>query len=239
MDDFDAKAVQAAKDALLLDSFVLQNEFFILRSASSAVHRYVTKSDDEWSIALSAFVQAIKEYSIDKGHFMSFAQLVIKRKLIDYIRTQSKYSTEISIDPSDFDFNPDEEEEDAAMKIAVAKTLVHQPDDSLKLEIEAANQEFSAYGFSFFDLTDCSPKAAKTKLACAKAVVFLLQNPVLIEEMKKSKMLPIKSIEKSVKIPRKILERHRKYIIAATEIMTGDYPFLAGYMKYIQEELDK
>lgn len=239
MDDFDAKAVQAAKDALLLDSFVRQNEFFILRCASSSVHRYVTKSDDEWSIALSAFVQAIKEYSIDKGHFMSFAQLVIKRKLIDYIRTQSKYSTEISIDPSDFDFNPDEEEDDAAMKIAVAKTLVHRPDDSLKLEIEAANQEFSAYGFSFFDLTDCSPKAAKTKLACAKAVVFLLQNPLLMKEMEKSKMLPIKSIEKSIKIPRKILERHRKYIIAATEIMKGDYPFLAGYMKYIKEELDK
>lgn len=239
MDDFDAKAVQAAKDALLLDSFVRQNEFFILRCASSSVHRYVTKSDDEWSIALSAFVQAIKEYSIDKGHFMSFAQLVIKRKLIDYIRTQSKYSTEISIDPSDFDFNPDEEEDDAAMKIAVAKTLVHRPDDSLKLEIEAANQEFSAYGFSFFDLTDCSPKAAKTKLACAKAVVFLLQNPLLMKEMEKSRMLPIKSIEKSIKIPRKILERHRKYIIAATEIMKGDYPFLAGYMKYIKEELDK
>lgn len=239
MDDFDAKAVQAAKDALLLDSFVRQNEFFILRCASSSVHRYVTKSDDEWSIALSAFVQAIKEYSIDKGHFMSFAQLVIKRKLIDYIRTQSKYSTEISIDPSNFDFNPDEEEDDAAMKIAVAKTLVHQPDDSLKLEIEAANQEFSAYGFSFFDLTNCSPKAAKTKLACAKAVVFLLQNPLLMKEMEKSRMLPIKSIEKSIKIPRKILERHRKYIIAATEIMKGDYPFLASYMKYIKEELDK
>ncbi len=51
--------------------------------------------------------------------------------------------------------------------------------------------------------------------------------------------MPVTLIEKNSKVPRKILERHRKYIIAAAEIMTGDYPCLAGYMRYIREELLK
>ena len=239
MEDFDTKAVQAAKDGQLMDSFVRQNEFYILKCASSSVHRYVTKSDDEWSIALSAFVQAVREYSIEKGHFMSFAQLIIKRKLIDYVRTQSKYHTEILVDPADFECSPEEDEEDVGMKAAVAKAIRHQPDDSLKLEIEAANQAFSAYGFSFFDLTACSPKAEKTKKACAKAVAFVIHHPLLVSEMKKSKLLSIKIIQENTDIPRKILERHRKYILAAVEIMTGDYPFLVGYLQYIREELNK
>jgi len=35
-------------------------------------------------------------------------------------------------------------------------------------------------------------------------------------------------------VPRKIIERHRKYIIAATEIVGGDYPHLSQYMSFIK-----
>jgi len=31
-------------------------------------------------------------------------------------------------------------------------------------------------------------------------------------------------------VPRKVLERHRKYIIAAVVILTGDYPGLTDYL---------
>jgi len=52
-------------------------------------------------------------------------------------------------------------------------------------------------------------------------------------------MLPIKDIESCEKLPRKILERHRKYIIAGAEILKGDYPILSGYLKFVREELEK
>ena len=113
------------------------------------------------------------------------------------------------------------------------------PDNSLKLEIEAASQILSTYGFSFYDLAGCSPKAEKTKKACAKAVAYIIRNPLIASEMMSTKLLPVKLIEKNSNIPRKIIERHRKYIIAAVEIMTGDYPFLAEYMRFIREELDR
>jgi RNA polymerase sigma factor len=57
-----------------------------------------------------------------------------------------------------------------------------------------------------------------------------------VSELRRSKQLPLKNIEKSAQVPRKILERHRKYIIAAIEILSGEYPNLAEYLRYIREE---
>ena len=55
--------------------------------------------------------------------------------------------------------------------------------------------------------------------------------------MRDSKQLPIKIIEKNTDIPRKILERYRKYLIAVAEILSGDYPYLSEYLSYIKKEV--
>ncbi len=39
-------------------------------------------------------------------------------------------------------------------------------------------------------------------------------------------------------LPRKIIERHRKYIIAGIEIISGNYPILSEYLKFVREELE-
>jgi len=92
--------------------------------------------------------------------------------------------------------------------------------------LDTISQVLAAYGFSFMDLADCSPKAQKTKAACAKAVSFLLARPMLKAEMRNSKQVPIKIVEKNTGLPRKIIERHCKYIIAVVEILNGDYPYI-------------
>jgi RNA polymerase sigma factor len=155
------------------------------------------------------------------------------------MRAQNKYHFEVATDPVLFDVPPDGESDDLAVRLAVYKQDSTREQDSLKLEIEAANAAFGEYGFSFFDLASCSPKAGKTKTSCAKAVGYLLQSPALITEMRTVHRLPMQFLEKNIKIPRKILERHRKYIIAAVEILSGEYPFLAEYMRTIREEIGK
>ena len=217
----------------------IKYENFILKCASSVARCYISKNDDEWSIALAAFLEAIKSYSIEKGSFLNFAELVMRRRTVDYIRSKSRYAPEIPINPALFDTDSDEEEDDLSVKISVAEKVSNPTDNSLKLEIELANDVFSSYGFTFFDLADCSPKAGKTKQACARAITYMLKTPILVSNMKVLKLLPIKMIEKNTKIPRKVLERHRKYIIAAIEIISGDYPYLAEYMRFIREEFNR
>jgi RNA polymerase sigma factor len=236
--ELDSLALSAKSDPSVRESLIRQQEYYILKCASKACHRYITRSDDEWSVSLLAFSQAIDSYDLNKGSFLSFTELVIKRRLIDYSKSLMKYNSEILIDPVLFETEPEEDSEDIQIRTEVAEQVSRQESEDLKLEIDAANQVFSDYGFSFFDLAECSPHAAKTKKACAKAVNYILNNPLLVNDLHNSRQLSLKILEKNTKIPRKILERHRKYIIAAIELLSGEYPNLAEYLRYIREEKD-
>lgn len=235
--ELDYLAIEASDNQPSLNLLIEQCEPYIIKTASTVTHHYITKSDDEWSIALIAFVQAVTNYDLDKGSFLSFAKLVIQRRLVDYIRNQNKHSLEISVDPISFDIDNEDNDTDVSLQLAIADKVSQDNQNSIQLEITAINEVFLSYGFTFFDLTDCSPHAKKTKKSCAMAIAFILLNPLIISELRSSKQLPLKIIEKNAKVPRKILERHRKYIIAAIEILSGEYPLLAEYLQYIRDEM--
>lgn len=234
MREIDKKAIMAKTDKSYTDTFLKEYEFFILKTANNVTGKYVTKSDDQWSVSLSAFHEAIEAYSFEKGSFLSFSELVIKRRLFDYIKKQSRHFCEITINPHIFE--SDSDEDDVNLKQEVMKQVALKQDDDAKLEIEAVAEILKGYGFSFFDLVSVSPKAKKTKTVCARAILYIIENKILLNELKRTKLLPIKILENNLKLPRKILERHRKYIIAGAEIISGDYPILSEYLRYIKEE---
>ncbi|NCC87005.1 MAG: RNA polymerase subunit sigma [Clostridia bacterium] len=236
MREIDELAIKAASDDKAFSKLVEDQKHFIINCTFKATRKYVRTSDDEWSIALSAFYDAVKSYDESKGGFLPYAELMIKRKLIDYYRTGKKYASEYLVNPSVFEAGPNEENEDIGLKIEITEKLVENTDYSLKDEIEAANAELMKFGFSFFDLADCSPKSQKTKEACKKAVLYILDNNIIMGEIYSSKQLPLKVIQKNTDLPRKILENYRRYIIAAIEILSGEYPGLAGYISYIRKD---
>ena len=225
----DKKAILAANDELLLENLISEEKAYILACAGRTLVRHVYSGSEEELIAIEAFVEAVKAYSFDKGSFLSFANLVIKRRLIDDLRSKKVKSVELPIDPSDLNI---------ARERSEAKGLSNNSADPGSLvseEIESLGIVLKSYGFSFFDLVDCSPKAQKTKEACGKAIKYLAGSDILYTEMRSTKLLPIKIIEKNTGVPRKILERHRKYIIAISEILNGNYACLESYVKFIKE----
>ncbi|MEL7647511.1 MAG: RNA polymerase subunit sigma [Sedimentibacter sp.] len=235
MREIDKKAVEAKEDRNLAEAFLKEYEGFILKAAYKATGRYITKYDDQWSVSLLAFNEAVLAYSYDKGSFLSFSEIVIKRRLYDYIKRQSRHFCEISINPHVFE-SDGEEEDVGIMQEVMAKVAVVENNEA-KIEIEALSKVLTEYGFSFLDLALVSPKAQKTKTVCAKAIAYLMRENILLNEMRRSRMLPLKTIENNLKLPRKLLERHRKYIIAGAEIMAGDYPVLSEYLSFVREEL--
>ena len=61
--------------------FIQEYKPFIASAVEKCVGRYVTYGqDDELSIGLIAFEEAINHYDENKGSFLSFAQNVIKKK---------------------------------------------------------------------------------------------------------------------------------------------------------------
>lgn len=207
------------KDDNNLNDLIKDYEPFILASASEFSKRHISRSDDEWSIALIAFYEAVETFDADRGSFFAYAKLIIKSRLIDYFRSQEKHSGQISVE-----------------QLSETDLPAEEKDTDVHYEIDALGQTLARYGFSFTELADCSPKAQKTRESCKKAVRYLLANPILIEDMRLTRLLPLKILAKNTQVPRKILERHRKYIITAAEVLSGDYPGLGEYMAYIKKE---
>lgn len=239
----DESAVNAKNDEYRSD-FIADHRRFIQAVSQKAVHHKVTEHDDEWSAALLAFNEAIEKYTPERGRFTSFAETVMKHRLTDFLRQEYRYSNEVSFEFLALEGGNKSLEVQDPVTIEIQKKLeaeaqekAYDPGTKAREEIEEVQTLLSRYGFSFFDLTDCSPKASKTKEECARAVLILLRNEDLFRKMRDTGTLPVKEILSRSSVKPKILERHRKYIIAAAEILNGEYPLLASYMDHIRKQI--
>ena len=124
----------------------------------------------------------------------------------------------------------DEGDASNALRMEVAEHTAVTQDDRLKEEIEALTGELSDYDIDFFALATASPRTAKTRTACGEALRAMQTPPPLTDILREKKLLPIKELTKRVSISRKLIDRHRKYLIAASLILSGDYPGLSEYM---------
>ena len=234
-------AVAAANSEAAREKFIHQQEALILKTASRASYRYITKSDDEWSIALSAFSDSIDAYNPSRGDFIPFAQMLVKRALIDYHRREASHLAEVSTSPFVLDGIDDAEDEndlDRSVYLAVLEQSREGTDRSLRDEIMATNELLQQFGFRFFDLTECSPQQDRSRQECAKAIRYILSRPDLMNELVKRKRLSIRTIAGGSAVSRKTLDRYRKYIIMAVLILSGDYPLLSDYLKFVWKEDD-
>jgi len=216
------------------EELLRENDSFILREASKAAGKIITRSDEEYSIALSAFWEAVRTHDPEKGSLQAYGAVVIRHRMVDYYRSQRKYASEMTVEPAVFGGETVEGAEGIQQSVEKAQAQ-NQPDTGLADEIEALSQELKRYGISFFDLPDQCPKAAKTRKVCKKAAGFVAFAERLLEKLRKTLKLPAAEMEKGVPIARKLLDKFRKYIIASTEILAGDFP---GLQEYFQGEED-
>ena len=74
-----------------LDNLVKQHMAFLIRTVSNFTGRYVSiENDEEFSIALLAFTEAVKRYDKEKGTFLTFAKLVIEKQAENLFDEQEK-----------------------------------------------------------------------------------------------------------------------------------------------------
>lgn len=227
--DESALALLAVTDEAAREELITRQEKNILRIASHAKHRFVTKSDDEWSIALCAFSHAIDTYRLERGAFLHYAEILIRRSLIDAHRIEVKWAQEISVSPELLEGEAEEDGSNPVRASLLAQSM-RANDRTLQDEILAANEELGQYGFCFYDLTRCSPEQERTRVACKRAADIIFDAERQLDELKRTLQLPQKWLaEQGVSL--KILERYRKYIIAMVVIRVGEYPALQGYLR--------
>lgn len=101
-----------------LDQLVKKHMAFLIRTTSHFTGKYVSiENDEEFSIALMAFTEAVTKYDEDRGNFLGFAKLVIESRLKTYLWKKRNESSEVSLEAMQeegIDFAEEKEKKTAA-----------------------------------------------------------------------------------------------------------------------------
>jgi len=212
-----------------INRFVEEYKPFIAACAQKVSGRYMSYgTDDELSIAMIAFVEAIRSFEQSKGDFFSFSRKVIKRRLIDYYRAENRHRNEVSL-------NKYIDEQDEEFDLSSMEAIKICSDEKLalyrRLELEELGKELATWNISYADLSRASPKHRKKREQCNELAAIIISRHELMEQVLVKKYLPVAELEKLSGLPRKMIERYRKYIIALVVIATGDYQYIRDYIK--------
>jgi RNA polymerase sigma factor len=207
---------------------------FIAKTVSKVCKRYICETDDEFSIGLIAFNESIEKYSPEKGSsLLSFAELIIKRRVIDFIRKESRQQQIVKLDlqQGDDDQVQNKYEVDASVESYHLKLEEEHRRDEI-LHYQTVLKQFD---LSFQDLVENSPKHADARENAMLVAKEVVQNPEFKRILFEKKRLPMKDLEKEVAVSRKTIERNRKYIIAVSILMASDYLYLKEYVKGVMD----
>ena len=226
------RSVYAAKeDSDKADDLIRSYIPFIRSEATKFMERLCTDQDDEYSIAMMAFYEAIMGYERGRGTFLGYAALLIKSRLIDYTRKEARHQGQISLD---------EElggEDDRAFIDTLADSRDYYEEsahrEATRQEIEELSAVMAQFDVSFSDVADNCPKQERTMEACAKAIRYAGENKKLLDELLRTKKLPLAQLVQGSGVERKTLERHRKYILAMLLIQTNGYEIIRGHLYHV------
>jgi RNA polymerase sigma factor len=205
---------------------------FIAKSASQATGRYIRRGmDDEFSIALTAFNEAIDHFDFKRGtSFLSFADTVIKRRLIDFFRSKAAKDRDVPFT----EFEVEDDEDNIINYVEVQKSLEAH---AFQLEEERRREEIgrymellSAFNITLEELVELSPKHADARQNAMEVARVIAEHEELRTFLYEKKALPLKQLMQYVSVSRKTVERQRKYIIAIALILTNDLEMLQEYI---------
>ncbi len=206
---------------------------FYLKVASTIARKYlVLGRDDEASIAMLAFDEAIVSYKSEAGaSFLSFAEIVIKRRMVDYFRRRSRRKDEIPISSLGTDDSEDAVFQRIESKEAFNELQVKNEAEECREEIFRLNQILSDYGIQFSDLVKMSPKHRDARERALEVAHVLTKDPKMVAFLTNRRALPLKELQERVGVSRKTLERQRKYIITLAIILVGEFHYLKEYLR--------
>ncbi len=226
------RRVYAAKtDNAEADDLIVDYMGFIKAETARHLGRFCTDQDDELSIAMLAFYDAIQKYDHNSGAFISFAGLMIRNRLIDYSRRENKHRQVISLD------QPLEQDAEG-MPTTMADRLQEPKTADGELRRQAAASEISElktqlkdYGITLADVVDQSPRQKRSLKICQEAIRYAREHPQLIQTLLRTRKLPLSELSGGANAARKTLERHRKYLIALLLVYSNGYDNIRDHLK--------
>ncbi len=220
---------------------------FALKVASEVTGTYVELGrDDEASVALLAFNEAIDSYDPGRGaSFLGFVRAVVRRRLIDDFRKKKSRRREVpvgSLADSDDGRGGTSGAAGAAVdatagleaaQVLAAETAHREWEErsERREEVLRYRELLASFGISLDELVRISPRHEDARRRAIEAARRLAESPELMDHLRRWKELPLKRLDRLTDVSRKTLERQRKYIIAVAIILTEDLPHLKEYLR--------
>ncbi len=186
------------------------------------------EKNDELSIAMFAFYEALMNYDKSKGAFFPLARTYIKNRLIDYFRYISEKDKTLSLDEK---INEDEKQtlldivEDEKASIEYIEKR-----ECTKDEIAEFQVALSEYGLTLSEIADNAPRQKRTMDVCLNALEYAKHNPHILDILTNTKKLPLSILVKEGGFDRKTLERHRKYLVGIFLAFTNGFVIIRGHL---------
>lgn len=194
---------------------------FIIKCISDVTGRYVScENDEELSIGLLGFHEAIERYDNEKGHFLSYAKLVIGSRIKNYLKSENKHLhssldelIDKGIDIKDEYFEPKED------------------NGVLLEEINKLKYEISSFGFTLEDLVNEAPKQQATRKNAISLSEEISKDEEFTSFMYLKKRLPIKRIVLKFSVTEKVIKRSKKFIISVVIIIDKNLSALKNWIR--------
>ncbi len=220
------RVLQAKTDNNAADSLIKDYIPFIKSEVSKFMGTGCSEQDDEYSIGLIAFHEAITGYEESKGAFINYAAKVIYSRLVDNARKENRHIY-VSIDEEGEDERP------------LYETIKDEDNTAREKEdLAAAKQEvlhlaktLEKYGLDLFSISENSPKQDRTLAACTRTVRYATENKEILAEIERTGKLPLAALSQGAGVEKKTLERHRKYLLAMMIIQTNGFEIIRHHIK--------
>lgn len=217
-------------DKQLKEKFIEDYIPFILKVVSSFYSTKVVdmKNSDEYSIGLMAFDEAIEKFDINKGkNFMKFAEMVIKRRIVDYFR---KIST-VCKKEIPFSYFSSKSEYEEQFNLFSGDPEIDRYE--LIYELRDFSEQLKDFGLKIEKLPDYMPKHKDSKQICIGIAKKIVENKQIYDKLRNKKYFQMKELSKIIDVHPKTVERNREFIICLCLIYGNDYGNFKMYLNKI------
>ncbi len=232
--DIVSQVLAAKTDSAQADALIEQYMPFIRSEAAKLNTVPSGHEEDELSIAMFAFYEAILSYESGRGTFLKLAATAIRNRIIDYRRKQLRHEGSLSLDMPE----SGEDERTVGDKVADerADLQTHQDRADAQQEIAHFVQQLAQFGLSLTDIAENCPKQDRTMHACMRALDHARRSPEILDQLLTTKKLPMSQLVLGAKVDKKTLERHRKYMVAVLLAYTNGFEIIRGHLQMMKRK---
>lgn len=228
MNDIEKRIVIAKSDKYALDNLISDYMPFIKKQIYSA--NLALDFDDMLSIAMLTFSNCVTQYDEKKGKFIAFATTSIRNRLIDEMRKEGRHTENVI----SF-FDNDGSVLSHTVDVSVQQFSIESQRQTLAYEIQALSNEILPFGITFKELSKICPKQDRARNLCFRTAKLLLSDEDMKNQLFRNKRLPQMELAKQLDISTKTIEKHRKFIVTLSVLLSGDYPNIKAFLPRYEE----